>query len=477
MMLWSPARANGWLAVLLTITAGTVVLACQAPAPTPAPKPAKVAPTPSPAAVAPTPNIVLFLTDDQRYDTLEHMPIVQREMVERGINFTNAYATTPLCCPSRASILTGLYAHNHGVLANEGPRGGWRRFDPRSTLATWLQGNGVRTMLFGKYLNLYANEGVPQGWTEWFAIWDTGHKYYDYTVNNNGDVRVYGDKQKWYSADLLAQKAASAVRREPKRPFFLYLAFDGPHAPATPARPDLKSFASQPLQQPPSYNEADVSDKPSWVQQLPPLTPVEQQQLDKFRRDQLATLQSIDRGVGSIIETLRAKGRLEHTWLVFMSDNGISLGEHRYGAHKSCGYEECVRVPLVIVPPPARAAEFGPPRADGRLVLNIDIAPTLADLVGAVPDQPMDGVSLLPALRDQRAVVRTEGLLELSADDEETAFRGLRTDRWKYLRYDNGERELYDLQVDPHELDNLAAGSDHADVVADLSARLDALMR
>jgi N-acetylglucosamine-6-sulfatase len=458
--MWLPRTRS----ILLLITAATALItACQS--------------RPSVSGsrttnVGPAPNVVLFLTDDQRYDTLEHMPTVRRELMERGINFTNAYATTPLCCPSRASLLTGLYAHNHGVLANEGPRGGWRKFDPRSTLATWLQGGGVRTVLVGKYLNLYANEGVPVGWNEWFAIWDTGQKYYDYTVNNNGKIRVYGDKERWYSTDLLAQRAVSAVKRRPETPFFLYLAFDGPHAPATPARRDVRSFANLPLRQSPAYNEQDVGDKPSWVQQLQPLTAAEQQQIDKFRRDQLATLQSIDRAVGSVVDALREKGRLENTWLVFSSDNGISLGEHRYGGHKSCGYEECVRVPLVIAPPPSRAAQFGAPRTDHRLVLNIDIAPTIADLAGVSPDRPLDGHSIMSGLRDPQAALRTEGMLELWADDQETAFRGLRTERWKYLRYENGEQELYDLESDPYELQNLAANSDHAPLLADLSARL-----
>jgi N-acetylglucosamine-6-sulfatase len=427
------------------------------------------------AAVHPQPNIVFFLTDDQRYDTLEYMPILQRELVGRGITFTNSYVTTPLCCPSRASILTGLYAHNHGVLTNGGSRGGWRKFDPRSTIGTWLQAAGVRTMLVGKYLNLYANEGVPRGWNEWFAIKDTGQKYYDYEINDNGRTRFYGDKERWYSTDILAQHAVGALQRNTDQRFFLYLSFEGPHSPATPAKRDLNTFADLPARRLPSFNELDVGDKPSWVQQLPLLSPQEQEQLDKFRRDQIATLQAIDRAIGSVVETLRADGRLESTWLVFMSDNGLSLGEHRYRLEKSCGYEECVRVPLVIVPPPGRAAEFGAPRTDPRLVLNIDIAPTLAELAGATPDRVLDGLSLVPALADPGSPWHAEALLELWSEGDSVSFRGLRAGSWKYLRYDNGEQELYDLGSDPHELDNLAASPAHSVPLAELSARLDAL--
>lgn len=429
-----------------------------------------------PAQCAATPNIVLFVTDDQRHDTLEFMPIVQRELVGRGVSFTNAYATTPLCCPSRASILTGLYARNHGVLTNGGSRGGWRKFDPSSTIATWLQGVGVRTMLVGKYLNLYRNDRVQPGWSEWFVIQDTGEKYYDYTVNDNGRIRNYGDKERWYFTDVLARQAISLLEKGPDRPFFLMLAFDGPHAPATPAKQDLKSFEGLPPLRLPSFNEQDVSDKPSWVQNLPLLDAADEKRLDDFRRDQIETLQSIDRAIGSVVEGLRTDGRLDNTWLFFMSDNGLSLGEHRYDIHKSCGYEECVRVPLVAAPLPGRASEFSLPRTDARLVLNIDLAPTFAALAGARPDRPVDGQSLLPVLADAGSTWRAEAALELWTDHEEVSFQGLRVEGWKYLRYENGERELYDLERDPYELDNLAASPEQAARIAQFSARLDALV-
>jgi N-acetylglucosamine-6-sulfatase len=425
--------------------------------------------------IQPRPNIVFFLTDDQRFDTLEHMPILQRELVGRGIRFTNAYVTTPLCCPSRASILSGLYAHNHGVLTNGGSRGGWRKFDDSSTIGTWLQAAGVRTMLVGKYLNLYGRTSVPRGWNEWFAIKDTGQKYYDYEVNDNGRTKFYGDKERWYSTDVLTQQAIGALQHNTTQPFFLYLSFEGPHSPATPAKGDLNTFANLPPQRYPSFNEPDVGDKPTWVQQLPLLSSHEVEQLDRFRRDQIATLQAIDRAVGAVVETLRADGRLDSTWLAFMSDNGLSLGEHRYGLEKSCGYEECVRVPLVIVPPPGRAAEFGAPRADPRLVLNIDIAPTFAELAGATPDRALDGLSLVPALANPGSPWHTEALLELWSEGDNVSFKGLRAGSWKYVRYENGEQELYDLDSDPHELDNLAASPAHSGGLTELSARLDAL--
>jgi N-acetylglucosamine-6-sulfatase len=422
-------------------------------------------------------NIVLFLTDDQRYDMLEYMPIVQRELVARGVNFTNTYATTPLCCPSRASILTGQYAHNHGVLANEGPNGGWRRFNDSSTLATWLQGGGIRTMLIGKYLNLYHSERVPPGWNEWYAIWDDANKYYDYTINNNGATKFFGDKERWYSADILTKQAQKLLQDEPNKPFFLYFSYDGPHGPPVPAKQDLKKFDNLPPQRLPSYNEADTSDKPNWVRALPLLTPETQAELDKFRRNQIGVLQSIDRSIGAIIDQLRADGRLDNTWLIFMSDNGLSLGEHRYGQHKSCGYEECVRLPLVVVPPASQSAEFKAPRTDHSLVLNLDLAPTFAEIQGVRPEIAVDGRSLLPLLTDPAASWRRDAILELAAENDEVAFQGLRSDRWKYLRYDTGEQELYDLDIDPYELENLAARPESAATLADLTARLETLLR
>jgi arylsulfatase A-like enzyme len=317
---------------------------------------------------------------------------------------------------------------------------------------------------------------VPQGWNGWFALLDTGVKYYDYSVNDNGTLNTFGDKPRHYSSDLLARRAVNSLAVAPAQPFFLYLAFDGPHAPPTPAAEDKHRFDDLPLTRLPSFNQQDVSDKPTWVQQLPVLDSVAQQDADDFRRDQIATLQGIDRAVGTVIDSLRADGRLDNTWLVFTSDNGLSLGEHRYTQHKSCGYEDCVRVPLVLVPPPAQAEEFGVPRNDERLVLNIDLAPTLAALQGATADIPIDGINLLPALADPGATWRTDGGLELWAEDSPSGFRGVRSGPWKYLRYDNDEQELYNLHDDPYELHNLAGQPESADQVAAPGARVEVLV-
>jgi arylsulfatase A-like enzyme len=430
----------------------------------------------SPARVRP-PNIVLILTDDQRVDTLEHMPIVQRELVDRGVSFTRAYATTPHCCPSRASLLTGLYAHHHGVLRNDGSRGGWRGFDDQSTVATWLQAAGMRTLLAGKYLNLYRSYTVPTGWDDWFAIWDTGRKFHDITVNQNGHAIFYPDREALYSARVLREHVLDAIRSSQADPFFIYLAFDGPHTPAEPARRDRGTFSD--LQPPrlPSHNEEDVNDKPGWVRALPPLDTRDVRKLDTLYRRQLESLQVIDRSVGMVTDELRASGRLENTWLVFASDNGLSMGEHRYGPHKSCGYEECVRVPLVIAPPPPLATELELPREDDRLVALMDLAPTFAEIAGIQAGHPVDGMSLLPLLDGKQTDWRAALGLELWADSSEMSFQGIVTRNWKHLRYNTGEQELYDLVNDPYELVNMASLGPSQGLVAELSELQEEIMQ
>ena len=424
----------------------------------------------------PPPNVLFFLTDDQRFDTLEYMPTVRRELMARGVTFTNAYVTTPLCCPSRASILTGLYARHHGVLDNNGERGGYNAFDPSSTLATWLRSAGIRTMLVGKYLNEYKNYDIPPGWDEWFAVWDTDEHYYNYKVNDGGRRRVFGYREEWYSTDVLTDQAIKVLQDKQDRPFFLFLPYTSPHGPAQPAKRDAGSFDETPLTLRPSYNEADVRDKASWIRDIRPLGEQSEGEMDKLRRNSLASLQSVDQGVGRVVETLRADGRLDNTWVIFMSDNGLSLGEHRVLERKSCGYEECVKVPLIVVPPAAQAARLSVPRSDDRLMLNIDLAPTIAAIAGATPGRPMDGVNILPHLADPTTPWRTEGVLELWTDEPRRSYQGLRADRWKYLRYGNGEQELFDLAADPYEMDSQAGNPTYAETLSSLSARLDVLL-
>jgi arylsulfatase A-like enzyme len=432
-----------------------------------------------PSALAergPPTNVLLIVADDMRADGLQHMPVMRR-LAQRGITFSQAFVTTPLCCPSRASILTGQYAHHHGVLANKLPNGGMQSFNDSSTLATWLQAAGVRTGLAGRYLNGYESTYIPPGWDFWFALWQVSEEYsnyYDYRVTDQGERRYYDSKPESYSTRVLTKQALSFMAGQPERPFMLHLSPRTPHSPATADRLDNGAFKGMHLATSPSLNEADVSDKPEGVRTLDLLSEDELEKLDRFRRRQLDSLLSLDRGIGELVEALRVDGRLNQTWLIFTSDNGLTLGEHRIGAHKSCPYEECVRVPLVVIPPGGLSAA----RTDARLVANIDLAPTIAEIMGADAPEWVDGVSFLPLLADQAASWRGSLLLEMFKEDEDGArYQAVRTHDRKLVRYPNGEEELYDLTADPFELQNLASDPTRDDEKAGLARDLDTLVR
>ncbi len=442
-----------------------------------------VLPGHAPTAAAPAqtgkPTLVIIITDDQRHDTISHMPLLQRELAARGVVFTNATVTTPLCCPSRASLLRGQYAHNTGVLTNGRGEGGDRQsrwpggaeaFPEQSSLATWLKAAGYRTGLFGKYLNGYmlSSRRVPPGWDDWHVF---SGGFFNYALNENGAVRRYGREPEDYSTDVAARKTVAFIEQGGQAPLFVYYAPFAPHAPTTPHPQDTTGFSDLAPWRPPSYNEQDVSDKPEWVRRLPVLTAQRQAQGDEFRRNQLRALQAVDRAIGQIVEVLRRTGRLDNSVIVFTADNGLSWGEHRWLDRKGVAYDEAIRVPLVVRGPGIPAG-----RTDPRLVQNIDIAPTFAELAAARPDIPVDGRSLLALLRGGESAWRTEILLEHWGGPS-LSWSAIRSDRWKYVEYESGDRELYDLTADPYEMNNGATDARHAQTVAELRRRLDALRR
>jgi len=428
------------------------------------------------ARQAARPNVLLIVADDMRHDTLWAMPTVM-ELAGRGVSFSRAYVTTPLCCPSRATILNGQYARHHGVKANERPLGGVEAFDDRSTLATWLQGAGVRTGLVGRHLNEYQSLTIPPGWDYWFAILQQGESnslYQRYYVNNNGQDEFYGSRGMDYSTRILGRRALQMLAQDTQRPFMLMFTPRAPHAPALPDQRDAGSFRTVELPPlPPSFDEADVADKPGPIRALARLTDTDRERIDAFRRRQLETLVGLDREIAAIIEALRADGRLDATWIIFTSDNGLTLGEHRLAQGKSCAYEECVRVPLVVVPPGGLAQG----RTDDRLVANIDLAPTIAEIMRATPDGPVDGRSLLPLLQGRAVDWRDALVLEQWTNPLGEAFVAIRTPDRKYVRRENGEDELYDWQADAFELENRAHDPSRADEKRQLSERLDALLQ
>jgi N-acetylglucosamine-6-sulfatase len=424
------------------------------------------------AQPAEPPSIVLVLTDDQRWDTLGAMPTVQRELVAKGVTFTNAFATNPLCCPSRASILTGRYSHSTGVYNNAGQHGGWARFrdDEGSTVATWLRSAGYRTGFFGKYLNNYSGTFVPPGWTHWVAF--SPVNYYDYGLNVNGAMEWHGRAPDDYSTDVLADAAVSFVRGAAPGPLLVVLAPFAPHGPSTPAVRHEGTFSGLAPWRPPGYNEADVSDKPAWLRGYAPLTVSEQANLDNVRRHQLESLLAVDDAVGALLSALDDTGRLGNAMIVFTSDNGLLWGEHRWTS-KVVPYEESIRVPLVVrFDPLAR----GPTRS-GRLVTNVDLAPTFAQIAG-VGAPRAEGRSILGPLSAPESPWRRDFLLESRNGPPNPlvpSYCALRTPVYSYVQYGTGEEELYDLRTDPSQLGNLARAPAQRPRIASFRLRLRAL--
>jgi len=425
------------------------------------------------------PSFVVIVTDDQRWDTLSALPSVRRLLAAHGVTFENAAVVNSLCCPSRASILTGQYSHSHGVYRNKGRFGGFKAFEDESTVATWLDDAGYETALVGKYLNRYGGTYVPPGWDRWVAFSgpEPGPRpspYFGYTLNVDGELRSHGQAAGDYSTDVLAREAVSFVR-EASDPFFLYFVPSAPHSPATPPPRYEARFHDLPPHRPPSYDEPDVSDKPAWVRGLPPLTGGERAQLDELRRDQLRSLLAVDDAVRGIVEALEETGRLRDTFILFTSDNGQSWGEHRW-RNKSTAYEEDIRVPFVVRYDRLLAAA----RADDRLVANIDIAPTVAALAGVEADDP-DGRSLLPLLSGEEAswrdVLLVEHLQSVPRQDPVPTYCAVRTERLSYTAYVTGEEELYDLTADPFQLTNAVDDPALGDRLLELRSQVARLCR
>ena len=419
------------------------------------------------------PDVILIVTDDQRWDTLWAMPIVQRELVEPGVAFDRAFVVNPICCPSRASVLTGDYSHTTGVYRQTPPFGRVEAFDDSSTLATRLDAAGYTTALFGKYLDGYQHRAltgvVPPGWDRWVAFVRAG--YFDYRLTVDGEVRTYGSSATDYSTTVLAEETVAFLEAA-SGPVFVLFAPAAPHAPAVPHPRDDAAFAGLGVARPPSFDEADVGDKPAWVRALPRLGEGGGQRLDAFRRQQYRALQSVDRAVGRIVGALERTGRLQNTLLVFTSDNGIHHGEHRW-TKKEAPYEESIRVPLVLR---WDAAAWHDEPSVAALVLNIDVAPTVAEAVGLELDA--DGRSLLPLLDERTHRWREDFLIEhLEGSNPVPTFCAVRSEAWKYVRYSTGEEELYDLDRDPSELENVASEPSARPKLESLRERLRELCR
>ena len=426
---------------------------------------------PARAQTSGPPNIILIVTDDQRFDTLRVMPEVRRLLVARGMTLRRAIVTNPLCCPSRATILTGRYSHTTGVYTNILPYGGWSTFQASesSTIATSLHRAGYRTALIGKYLNQYSGETVyvPPGWDRWFALLAPGG-YFNYKVFDDGLGHLsYGTAPRDYSTDVVRRQAVSYIRNAPQdTPFFLMVTPYAPHGPYKPAPRHDGDFASASVAIGPAVNEADVSDKPRYIRTR---RPAGDAWVRTTTRDQWETLRAVDELVSKIFSAIEDTGRNGNTLVIFTSDNGLSNYEHRWRG-KQVPYEESIRVPLVVAMP----GQIPAATVSDALASNVDLAPTIADFAGA--SLAADGVSLRPLLTDQASFVRSSVLLEhVESTPAVPTYCGVRTQSFTFIHYATGEEELYDLVKDPRQLRNVAASSPNR--VANLRALTESLCR
>ena len=475
------------------------------------------------ARFGPKPNVVVVMTDDMRVDDLRWMPTVRRELRAGGVEFRNSFSPNPLCCPARASFLSGQLSHNHGVVSHLPPYG-FPAFRDRATLATALRQAGYRTALVGKYLNNYGEmrrrngspsmRYVPPGWSDWYAAFDAPpgvripggtYNYLDQPLNHDGRIERRPGR---YSTTTTGDIATSLIDRysATPSPFFLYLAFVAPHI-GNPDDPDDPSYTldgvrqnlgtpwvppwvrgrfDQQITKAPGFggdgdpSEVDISDKPAYLRKHPEPNRSMAAATLELARQRAESLYVVDRQVARVVTRLKRRGEWSNTVLVLTSDNGFFLGEHRQIKGKIKPYEPSTRVPLLLTGPGFRT---GTTRSDP--VTTVDLTATILELARAIPfltsDHPLDGTSRLGTLLDGdqgwRAPVITESKLWKTRDEparQELGFRspvsyvGLRTPRWSFMRYDRGDEELYDLRKDANELTNVVDDPTYSEVVAEM---------
>ncbi|TQS13009.1 sulfatase [Microbispora hainanensis] len=430
------------------------------------------------ALAAQRPNIVLILADDLDAADLSRFPNITNLLVRQGTTLSRFFVTNPWCCPSRSSILRSQYMHSHHVDSNRSPTGGFPKFRPleASTLGTWMHDAGYRTALMGKYLNNYPEGAprtyIPPGWDEWHVPVTRLYQEYGYALNENGVIRRYGHAPEDYLEDVLSAKATAFATDTTRgdAPFFLYLAPVAPHLPAHHAPRHAAAFAGEQAPRTASFDQADVSAEPGWLRERTPLSAADIRRIDRVHRDRLRAMLGVDDMVGALVEALSRAGRLDDTYIFFTSDNGFHLGQHRLRPGKTTPFEEDIRVPMVVRGPGVPAGGV-----IDRLTSTVDLAPTFAELGGAVVPPTAEGRSLVPLLRGQavpwRDAVLTEFYHPSYSPHSPPTYAMLRNDRYAYVEYETGERQLYDLRADPAELHNLAATADPGLITA-LSARL-----
>lgn len=436
------------------------------------------------------PNVVMVLTDDMRADDLRHMPHVRRLLVDRGMTFRQAQSPHPLCCPARAEILSGQYAQNNGVHHNSGPYGGWEAFDPTSTIATWAQDKGYRTALHGKHLNHFENGSkADPGWDNFDILLEPATDYANFDFFNGTSYRDD------YVTTRLDQRTVSDLERWAGRTPYLVMANHvAPHIwmprsargdsdgdrggrPPMVAPEHRRALAGlKPASfRAPSFNEADMRDKERIVRSR---TSLPRRQMARLNLARVRSLLSVDDAVEHLVDTLRETGELDDTYIVFTSDNGYALGEHRFTG-KDRLFDEILDVPLVVRGPGVPAG-----KKSDRLVSLVDLTATLTSLMDLSPDATLDGedfsATLLGGADRQRRdtmLIQTGGKAT-GVRDPGWTYRGVLTERYSYARRVNDRMRdgfLYDRAKDPYELRNLMRSPRYTAVRRELERRLRAL--
>ncbi|MBS2938293.1 sulfatase [Nocardioides sp. J2M5] len=387
-------------------------------------------------------NVLWIVTDDQMRSTLRSMDRTWRRLVRKGVHFPHGYSAMPLCGPARASILTSRYPHNHGCSTNMTHQPFVARGLDRDTAATRMSQAGYGTGYFGKYMNGVAQDPtyVAPGWDRWVTLLDG--MVDDPRVNVDGSVRQVGSQRAFDR--FAAKRLRRFIRRHQDGPWFAIYSPTAPHGPYTPSPEHADDFDGV-AWDPPALNERDMSDKPTWLRDLPP------HDRDRMRRlyeGKLEELQDVDDQIGKVLDVLRRTGQLGRTWIFFVSDNGYLLGEHRL-LSKSQPYEEAAGVPFAVRGPGVDRGEVD------ALVSQVDLMPTTLDIAGLDPDsgRELDGRSMLGPLRSGEWSAWRRRLL---VENTHLGWSLLREGPHAYVEHHGtGEWELYDLARDPHQLASL----------------------
>jgi N-acetylglucosamine-6-sulfatase len=437
------------------------------------------------------PNVVVLMTDDQTVEDLAVMPRTRELIGQHGVTFARNYASYPVCAPSRATFLSGQYAHDDGVMGLVPPTGGYIRFNRSNSLPVWLERAGYATDHIGKYINGYGTQvraDVPPGWREWHgAIDPSTYRMWGYTLDENGRRRTYGrpfvQDPRLYQTDVYREKAVDFIRRRArsKHPFFLSVAFLAPHHETRrirrvtgqlvrPAPRDVGALAARPFETSRAFDEGNLTDKPGFLRHGPLSLGVMDQIAEHYRQRQRSLL-AVDDAVDAIVDTLRQTGELNDTYIFFTSDNGYMQGEHDVPSGKMLPYDPSTQVPLLL-----RGPGIPEGRTSREIVGNIDLSPTILQIAGARAGLPQDGRSLLPfarhpRLRSDRPFLHETGGIEYvpfadrhggPAVKRIRSYRAVRTSRWLYIEWRGGARELYDLIRDPNELHSHASDPRYA---------------